>query len=220
MSYSVLLVEDNPHIMQINYEALMMEGYNVLKAFDAKQCRNILKKNDPDLIVLDIMLPDSDGIALCSEIKKKYRIPILFLSALGENQNIIDALKAGGDDYLHKPYDIGVLLARVEARIRAESGSKRLIRYERLMLDTDSLTALCEGKDLLLNQKEFQLLLYLVRNAGRSIPKSEINKDIWGIDYDTLSGALYTTVSRLNKKLQPAGLAAISSHGEYTLEEI
>ena len=122
MSNCILLVEDNPHIMEINAEALVMEDYAVLKADTGRGCLEMLKTHDVDLIVLDIMLPDADGLALCRQIKAQYDIPILFLSALGENQQIIEGLRAGGDDYLPKPYDIGVLLARVEARLRAAGG--------------------------------------------------------------------------------------------------
>ena len=114
---TILLVEDNPHIMKINSSCLSMEDYSVLEAADAAQCRYMLSNNDVDLVILDIMLPDGDGISLCREIKAKYDIPILFLSALSENDDIITALRAGGDDYLPKPYDIQVLIARVEARL-------------------------------------------------------------------------------------------------------
>lgn len=111
---TILLVEDNPHIMKINSSCLSMEDYSVLEAADAAQCRYMLSNNDVDLVIFDIMLPDGDGISLCREIKAKYDIPILFLSALSENDDIITALRAGGDDYLPKPYDIQVLIARVE----------------------------------------------------------------------------------------------------------
>ena len=83
MGHTILLVEDNPHIMEINQEALMMEGYNVLEAGNGKSCMEALNSHDVDLIVLDIMLPDSDGLTLCRQIKTMYDIPILFLSALG-----------------------------------------------------------------------------------------------------------------------------------------
>ena len=100
MPHTVLLVEDNPHIMEINREALLMEGYDVLEAEDGKGCIAVLEARDADLIVLDIMLPDSDGLTLCRQIKARWDIPILFLSALGENAQIIEGLRAGGDDYL------------------------------------------------------------------------------------------------------------------------
>ncbi len=223
MSYTILLVEDNPYIMEINHEALLMEGYNVLMAADGKQCLEILARADADLIVLDVMLPDVDGLTLCREIKAKYDIPILFLSALGENADIINALKVGGDDYMTKPYDLGVLLARVAARLRSVQSGKRFISIGELKLDTVSLIAYFADADLLLSQKEFQILMILAKNAGRPVPKEELYKNIWGSEPGPDINALYTTVSRLNKKLAGAGsmLAATAEHGKgYILEDV
>lgn len=198
---TILLVEDNPHIMKINYTSLMMEGYQVLKAVNAQQCREVLNTNDVDLIILDIMLPDGNGIALCSEIKHKYEIPILFLSALNENKDIITALKAGGDDYLPKPYDIDVLIARVQARLRSSHKEKRFFYFENLKLDTVSRIGYSNDKDLLLTQKEFSLLLQLARNDGQIITKEKLYESVWGRPLASDSTALYTAISRLNAKL-------------------
>lgn len=198
---TILLVEDNPHIMRINHSSLMMEGYEVLEAATAGECRRVLEDRDVDLIILDIMLPDGDGIALCSEIKGKYEIPILFLSALGENRDVIRALRAGGDDYLPKPYDINVLLARVEARLRSSYKEKRIFRFGGLKFDTVSRLAFCGEKELALTQKEFSLLLQLARNNGRILPKAELYESVWGRPMGRDSAALYTALSRLNAKL-------------------
>lgn len=221
MPHTVLLVEDNPHIMEINREALLMEGYEVLEAEDGKGCMAVLEARDADLIVLDIMLPDSDGLTLCRQIKARWDIPILFLSALGENAQIIEGLRAGGDDYLPKPYDIGVLLARIEARLRTDRHRKRFVTRGSLRLDTLSLIAAFGEKDLLLTQKEFALLLSLTQNPGRLLKREELYSAVWGVDAAGDLSALHTTVSRLNRKLSPAGLRVSFQRGEgYTLEEI
>ena len=221
MTYTILLVEDNPHIMEINHEALEMNDYRVLEAKDGKECIARLKENDVDMIVLDVMLPDSDGLTLCKEIKAQYDVPILFLSALGENEQIIAGLRAGGDDYLSKPYDIRVLLARIEARLRAAQRQKRFVSYAGLRLDTMLLTAYSGKTDLLLSQKEFLLLLSLLQSPNRPMEKDELYRAVWGTDaIDDLS-PLHTTVSRLNKKLDIAGLKVNYCRGEgYLLEEI
>lgn len=198
---TILLVEDNPHIMKINHASLMMEGYQILEAATAAECLKMLKMNDVDLIVLDIMLPDGNGVTLCSEIKHKYEIPILFLSALDENKDIIAALRAGGDDYLPKPYDIGVLIARVEARLRSSHKEKRFFYFGDLKLDTVSRIGYSKDKDLLLTQKEFSLLLQLARNNGQIITKEKLYESVWGRPLATNSTALYTAISRLNAKL-------------------
>ena len=130
----VLLVEDNPHIMDINTAALTMRGCRVLQAATVQACREQLRLHDVELIVLDILLPDGDGLTLCREIKENYDIPILFLSALGENEDIVQGLTAGGDDYLPKPYDLNVLVARVEARLRAGQRMRRCVHCGPLKL--------------------------------------------------------------------------------------
>ena len=221
MPHTVLLVEDNPHIMEINREALLMEGYEVLEAEDGKGCIAVLETRDADLIVLDIMLPDSDGLTLCRQIKARWDIPILFLSALGENAQIIEGLRAGGDDYLPKPYDIGVLLARIEARLRTDRHRKRYVTRGSLRLDTLSLIAAFGEKDLLLTQKEYALLLSLTQNSGRLMKREELYSTMWGVDAAGDLSALHTTVSRLNRKLSLAGLRVSFQRGEgYMLEEI
>lgn len=223
MSYTILLVEDNPHIMEINREALMLEDYTVLESDSGSACMEQLSQNDVDLIVLDIMLPDGDGLSLCRRIKEQYDIPILFLSALGENEQIIDGLRAGGDDYLPKPYDIGVLLARIEARLRSSKRSIRFVSYGSLRLDTVSMIASSDKNNLLLTQKEFLLLLSLIKNADRLLSKEDIYREIWSTEPGNNLNAVYTTVSRLNKKLDDAdtGLRVILHRGEgYALEDI
>ena len=222
MSFTILLVEDNPHIMEINREALMTEDYTVLEAASASACMEQLSGNDVDLIVLDIMLPDGNGLSLCRRINEQYDIPILFLSALGENDQIIEGLRAGGDDYLSKPYDIGVLLARIEARLRSSKRSRRFISYGGLRLDIVSMIASRGNNDLLLTKKEFLLLLSLIKNSDRLLSKEEIYREIWSIESGSSHNAVYTTVSRLNKKLDDAntGLRVTLHRGQgYALED-
>ena len=223
MSYTVLLVEDNPHIMEINHEALMMEDYKVLQAYDGKQCMEQLAAHHVDLIVLDIMLPDSDGFTLCRKIKDAYDVPILFLSALGENEQIIRALREGGDDYMTKPYDLGVLLAHVEARLRNANQQTRFVTCEEVKLDTVSLVATYRGTDLLLTKKEFSVLLMLATHGARPVTKEKLCSSVWNATAEIGSNALYTTISRLNKKLEAAGatVAAVANGTEgYLLERI
>ena len=223
MSYTILLVEDNPHIMEINTEALSMEDYRVLKADTGRGCLEALRDHDVDLIVLDIMLPDADGLALCKKIKAQYDIPILFLSALGENEQIIEGLRAGGDDYLPKPYDIGVLLARVEARLRASQRERRVVTYGGLRMDTVIMKGFWRDQDLMLTHNEFILLLLLAQNGSRPVSKEVLIERIWGSLPEQDHGDMYSTVFRLNKKLEAAesDLRVVSRRmAGYALDEI
>lgn len=188
---TILLVEDNPHIMKINSSCLSMEDYSVLEAVDAAQCRYMLSNNDVDLVILDIMLPDGDGISLCREIKAKY--------------------------------DIQVLIARVEARLRSVRKDKRYISFGRLRLDTVSMAAYFADNDLLTTQKEFSILLMLARNIGSTVPKAELYENVWGLPYSDNANALFTAVSRLNKKLDDskADVTITYERGKgYALESI
>ncbi|MBR5110632.1 MAG: response regulator transcription factor [Clostridia bacterium] len=223
MSHTILLVEDNPHIMEINHEALVMEGYDVVKAKDGRECMAALKARDIDLIVLDIILPDTDGLTLCRQIKESYDIPILFLSAMGENEQIIAGLRAGGDDYLPKPYDIGVLLARIEARLRTVRRKKRPANKSGLQINLSAMIAYYGDTDLQLNRKEFSMLLAFLRSPNRMIGKEELYRAVWGTEAGDDLSALHTTVSRLNKKLEIGGTGkrVAYSRGEgYSLDKI
>lgn len=223
MSATILLVEDNPHIMEINREVLTGEGYRVLQAPDGKTCMALLAGEAVDLIVLDIMLPDADGLALCGQIKAQYSVPILFLSALGENAQIIEGLRAGGDDYLPKPYDIGVLVARVEARLRAAQQKPRWISFCDLRLDTAFLLGYAGSADLMLTQKEYLILLTLMQAGNRLTDKDALYRTVWGGEAGGDHSALYTAISRLNKKLDNANARVrLVYHrgGGYLLEEI
>ena len=198
---TILLVEDNPHIMKINHAALMMEGYRILEAATAAECLAALDAQDIDLVILDIMLPDGNGVTLCRQIKQKFEIPILFLSALEENQDVIAALRAGGDDYLPKPYDLNVLVARVEARLRAGQRMRRCVHCGPLKLYLLSSKAYLGERDLMLTQKEFAVALYLARHRGQTVPADELYQEIWQQPMADNPQALRMTISRLKQKL-------------------
>ena len=197
---TILLVEDNPHIMKINAEALTMYGYEIIQAATARECRQALRWHPVDLVVLDIMLPDGDGVELCRELKEQYHVPILFLSALGESRDVVEGLRAGGDDYLAKPYDLEVLAARIEARLRAAKEVRRYCCYGGLKLDLLT-TGYVNGEDIHLTQKEFTALLLLARAAERKVSQEELMEALWGPDARAESRSLWTLISRLRKKL-------------------
>ncbi len=221
MSRTILLVEDNEHIMKINRDTLTEAGYRVLEAETAAQAREIFTEEAPDLIVLDIMLPDGDGLELCRRIRGDSNIPIIFLSAKKENAEIIEGLKSGGDDYLPKPYDVDVLLARIEALLRRLGSVPETLTIGPLVLDIVSAAAYLDCENLLLTQKEFAVLFLLVKNAERVVDKEEIYGAVWGQSLNDDSAALWMLISRLKKKLRPAqsGLTISMRRGKgYILE--
>ena len=220
---TILLVEDNPNIIKINSELLKLRGYDVLQAETIAKAKDQLRWHNVDLIVLDIILPDGSGLDLCRELKAHLNIPILFLTALGENQDVVDGLRAGGDDYLAKPYDFEVLIARIEARLRSAADVHRYFLYGCLKLDTVSLTGYVKNVDIQLTQKEFSVLLILAKNAERKVTQSELMREVWGEESDKENRALWTLISRLRKKLNSeVSRLEISSlrGGGYLLEQL
>ena len=195
---TILLVEDNPHIMKINAQLLTLRGYQVLQAETAAQAREQLRWHPVDLIVLDILLPDGSGLELCRELKAQRPIPILFLTALGENQDVVEGLRAAGE-------------------------VRRYFGYGGLKLDLLTMTGYVNGKDIQLTQKEFTALLLLARAAERKVSQEELMEALWGPDAHAESRALWTLISRLRKKLnsQESRLEISSLRGGgYLLEQL
>ncbi len=210
----ILLVEDNEKIMQGNERMLRRRGYGVVKALTLEEARKALEVRMPDLIVLDIMLPDGSGLDFMAELRRHSQVPILLLTGLTTTEDVVRGLTAGGDDYLAKPYDFGVLLARVEALLRrAEQIPEKLTR-DRLSLDVTAGVAMLDGADLLLTQKEFALLLLFAQNADRFISAEYLYEKVWKQPMTGDSNALRSTLKRLRAKIEGSGYCITLSKGE------
>ena len=210
----ILLVEDNEKIMQGNRRMLLRRGYEVAAALTLGEARKALKAQRPDLIVLDIMLPDGSGLDFIGELRRYSKVPILLLTGLTTPEDIVRGLRLGGDDYLAKPYDFGVLLARVEALLRrAEQIPDKLTRG-RLSLDVAAGAAALDGTDLLLTQKEFALLLIFAQNEGRFIRAEVLYEKVWKQPMLGDSQSLKKTVYRLREKIKGSGWRIELSRGE------
>ncbi len=198
---TILLVEDNEHIMRINSAVLRHYGHEVLKAYTAAECRKILTWQQVDLVVLDVMLPDGNGLELCRELKSSCNVPVLFLSALGDSKDVVEGLRAGGDDYLAKPYDLEELEARIEARLRQDRLRGRYLSFGALKLDTVTGCGYLDSVNVQLTQKEFSVLRLLVESGGRTVTTEELVREAWGQDTESNRKALWTLISRLRGKL-------------------
>jgi DNA-binding response OmpR family regulator len=216
MNKTILLVEDNRHVLKINRKALTMRGYQVLEAETVKEGRILFEQEKPDMIILDIMLPDGTGLSLCEELRGTSGVPILFLTALGQEQEIIEGLKAGGDDYLPKTYGIDVLLARVEALLkRAERVPETIIKGG-LTIIVPSGEVFVNGEKHRLSQNEFLLLLHFIQNENRIMSGSYLYEKIWGQPIVGDNSAIRNTIYRLRKILHNTGFVIFSeSKGVY-----
>ncbi len=202
---NILLVEDDPHLNNINRQALASEGYTVVSATTVLDCLNALRDSTIDLIVLDIDLPDGNGLDACVEIKKNYDIPIMFLTAMGESSDIVKGLEVGGDDYMTKPYDLSVFIARIKARLRPKVSQGTVRTLGKLHIDNVSGIARYDHKDLLLTKRELLLLWLLVERKGEQIDRDELYQKVWGYPAVDNYNALRVLISRIKSKLIGAG---------------
>ncbi len=226
---TILIVEDDYDILNANRSILELEGYHVLEADTLEKGRMMVGKYSPDLIILDVMLPDGNGLSYCEEIRSGSGIRIMFLSALGTKADVLAGLRAGGDDYIAKPYDMDELILRVDVLLRRG----KLIEMEeppmvlgKLVLNHYSRRALLMGRDILLKPKEFSLLYVLASNPVKIFTAAELYKKVWGADeyVDEYNETRTVTehISRIRKKLgAKSGISIVTERGKgYHLELI
>lgn len=210
----VLLVEDNLSILDANSQILAHDGYTVLAASTLAGARELLKKTTPDVIVLDVMLPDGDGLDFMPELRRASSAPVLFLTAKDKAEERMAGLVAGGNDYITKPYDIREFRVRVKnfiSLLRETQKSTSNITIGSLMLDTVAQIAFLNGENLWLSPKEFALLNLLAKNKNSVLSTEFLYERAWG---QPMCGDTYSVkkaVSKLRAKLENSEFA-ISTH--------
>lgn len=201
----LLLIEDEPKTLQSIKQGLEENGYEVDIAYDGLIGRQLARNNTYQLIISDIIIPGINGIELCREIRTwGDETPILMLTALGTTDDKVTGLDAGADDYLVKPFEFKELLARVRAltkRGSTVSHTAQVLRFEDLEISLDAKTVHRSGNKINLTAREFNLLVYLIRNQGRVISKVEIAEQVWDIGFDTGTNVIEVYVNYLRKKI-------------------
>ena len=207
---TILCVEDEPDILANNRDALIEGGYDVLTAENLAQAREHLSKQTPDAVVLDIMLPDGNGLAFLKELRAAgNRVPVIMLTAWNRNANIAEGLRSGANDYLGKPFGYDVLLARVDALFRNIGHVPDTVEKGPLKLDISAAAAFLDGVDMLLTQKEFSLLLLFVQNEGRAMSAEYLYEKVWGQSMVKDTQAIRKSISRLRTKLKSGGFTIV-----------
>ncbi len=201
---TVLIVEDDATIARFVELELEHAGFGVLRAGDGPTAIDLLESNDVALLILDLMLPGIDGIDVARHIRKKgSTVPILMLTARAETHDVVSGFEAGADDYLRKPFEIPELLSRVRALLKRVRGVAAQMPYEAsgIRIDPEKREATIGGAPLDLTAKEFDLLAYLVANAGRVISRDEILESVWGGQHATDSNVIEVFVCHLRNKI-------------------
>jgi len=208
MKQRVLVVDDEPETVKYLSANLRVRGYDVLCAYDGREALKLCDEQDFHLIILDLMLPGIDGFQICRTIRERSSVPILVLSALGREKDIVKALDLGADDYLTKPFGVGELLARVRAVLRRAAPATPTplhppITIGDLTLDFAERRVTVGGNAVRLTPTEYALLAYLAINRGRVLSHRALLQSVWGAEYGDETEYLWTYVRRLRNKIEP-----------------
>ena len=207
MAISVLVVEDDRNIAELLQMYLEKEGYAVTTAFDGGQGLTKFRSIQPDLVLLDVMMPVMDGWAVCKTIRAESTTPVIMLTAKSETDDKVAGLKSGADDYITKPFEMREVLARIEAVLRRtnhlsmEAPARRLV-FDKLVIDMDAFELIVDGKKVDTPPKEMELLYYLASSPNRVYTRNQLLDEVWGFDYFGDSRTVDVHVKRLREKLE------------------
>ncbi len=201
---NILIVEDEKITREL-IKNLLINEYTVFEANNSASCFEVLKNNEIDLIILDIMLPGADGFFICQEIRKKEKIYgsplILMLTSKTQTEDLVQALTMGADDYLKKPFDNRELLSRIVALIRRKVGFSKIYKYETIEVDTEKLIVKDSEDEIDFSRKEYELLLYFIINKGIVLSREKLLEKIWKVEFYEGNRTVDTYVKQLRKKI-------------------
>lgn len=207
MSKRALIVEDDGNIAELLRLYLEKDGFEVVRAADGGEGVELARSVEPDVILLDIMLPVKDGWQVCREVRSFSRTPILMLTAKGETMDKVTGLEMGADDYITKPFEIKELIARIHAVMRrssegAEAGGEKRLEFDKLVINLDSYELVVDGVKVDTPPKEMELLYHLASAPNRVYTRNQLLDEVWGFDYFGDSRTVDVHVKRLREKLE------------------
>ena len=200
----VLIIDDDKKHSELLQEYFKRFGINLVCALDADEGFRKLNREDPDLLLLDIMLPGKDGFEICREVRKTSNIPIIMLTARGDVIDRVSGLELGADDYIGKPFEPRELVARVQATLRRSEiigAAVEELEFEGLSINTETRSVCVEGEPVELTSMEYELLVLLARRPGKKLSRDEILSELRGIDAAILTRSVDIMISRLRQKL-------------------
>ena len=213
-SVNILIVDDEPKMRDLVKLYLERDGFKVTEAGDGEQVLKLLETQSIDLVILDIMMPKLDGLSVCKEIRKLYDIPVIMLTARGEEIDRVLGFELGADDYVVKPFSPRELVARVKALLRRTTAVKTpatgasAYRFPGLVINNDAREVEVNGNRLNLTPKEFELLAFLAKNAGRVFTREQLLEHVWGYDFYGDLRTVDTHIKKLREKISRFGEAS------------
>ncbi|HYB00288.1 MAG TPA: response regulator transcription factor [Ktedonobacteraceae bacterium] len=207
---TILAADDDPQLLRLITRNLQLEGYEVLAASDGQQALELIENNAPDLVLLDVMMPKMDGFTVCYRVREFSSVPIIIITARGQDQDKVRGLDLGADDYLTKPFSVDELLARVRAVIRRSQftareytqGLRATTATGNLVIDYSQHIVLLNGREIALTPTEYRIIAYLAQNVGRVVTQDLLLEHVWGPEYLGESHMLQVNINRLRRKLE------------------
>jgi DNA-binding response OmpR family regulator len=207
---TILAADDDPQLLRLVTRNLEFEGYEVLSASDGQQAFEQIESHVPDLVLLDVMMPKMDGFTVCHRVREFSSVPIIIVTARGQDQDKVRGLDLGADDYLTKPFSVEELLARVRAVLRrtqiaskdAAQGLQAMTITGELMVDYSQHLVTLSGKEILLTPTEYAIIAYLAQNMGRVVTQDLLLEHVWGSEYLGESHMLQVNINRLRHKIE------------------
>ena len=203
-SGKVLVVDDDENISEVINMYLKNSGYDTRVAFNGRTAKEIYTEYKPDLVLLDVMIPYTDGIDVLKWIRKQDNTPVIMITAKCDTFDKVLALELGADDYIVKPFEPKELLARVKAVLRrysTDSVSEDVLKFENISIDSNSYKVIYKGEDIKMPPKEFELLYYLASNKNKVFTREQLLCEVWGYDYPGDSRTVDVHIKRLREKL-------------------
>jgi two-component system, OmpR family, response regulator MprA len=197
----ILVIEDDPDIADFIRRGLTYKDYEVEVAHDGEEGLSVARDRPPDLVLLDLMIPKIDGVEVCRRLRAASAVPIIILTARDSVNDKISGLEAGADDYVTKPFAFDELVARVRAALRRKEPGAEVITVGDLVIRPASREVKRGQRDIQLTQREFDLLLFLARNAGKVVDRNTIFENVWGYSFDVESDTIKVYVRYLRRKL-------------------
>src|SRR6266516_4648509 len=207
---TILAADDDPQLLRLMTRNLQLDGYDVIAASDGQQALELVENNNLDLLLLDVMMPKMDGFTVCYRVREFSAVPIIIITARGQDQDKVRGLDLGADDYLTKPFSVDELLARVRAVLRRAQftnrehtqGLRATTATGNMLVDYSQHIVIMNGQEIALTPTEYRIIAYLAQNVGRVVTQDLLLEHVWGPEYLGESHMLQVNINRLRRKLE------------------